>query len=435
LIHVIKVGTKLDTTANKKPHAFRALAGYEGNGVTSDCGSEHTARIAHAGELKKHSLQQARYLYTLNDESATHAAYRLGKCSSWMLFRHYYTADKIKLTKIETCGQHLLCPFCAAGRASRAAKAYLGRFEVIRALSPKLKPIMITLTVKNGGDLAERSQHLSRCLRTMLDRRRDSLKKGRGYCEFSKLEGLVYSMEVTRAKDGSWHPHVHMVAMAHSWLDHDKLSQEWQSITKDSTIVDIRRLKKDSLGGYSKSFAEVFKYALKFASMSHADTWHAFKTLKGRRLSGSVGCFRGVEVPEDPADLIDDVDGLPYLEMLYKYQHGSGYNLTSTRNVQPIPPDVAPDCVRACDCAEDAHGSGGDCLSAFCEGEGGYDERPNTTRERHKAQTLYAIQLLLRHLLESPPVPLSSEPERTVAARHRAVGCSLNSKLPPEATA
>ena len=34
--------------------------------------------------------------------------------------QNFYTLGEIKLTKIQTCGQHLLCPFCAAIRASRA---------------------------------------------------------------------------------------------------------------------------------------------------------------------------------------------------------------------------------------------------------------------------------------------------------------------------
>ena len=425
------MGTKLDATANKKPHAFSALAGEEGDGAGSDYESDHSARITHAGDLKKAAVQQAMYLYKLpGNTRAAEAAYRLQRCASWMQFRHYYTAEKFKLTKIETCGQHLLCPFCAAGRAARSAKAYRARFEVLRALHPQLKPIMLTLTVKNGDDLAERFRHLEKSFKTYLHRRRDSLKKGRGFCELSKLEGLVYSYEVTRGKDGSWHPHVHMVALAHQWIDQDKLSQEWQGITKDSTIVDVRRIRKDKAGGYGKAFAEVFKYALKFAGMSHGDTWHAYETLHGKRLTGSVGCFRGVVVPEDPTDQIDDVDGLPYLELMYRYRHGSGYNLTSTRSVQAdTPPDNDSDSARAGECAGAGGGGGGDCRSGGREG--GNDDKDDA---RHKAQALHALLLLLGYF-RSLEETLSSEPDRTGAEGPRAVGCSLISEPPPEAPA
>ena len=47
--------------------------------------------------------------------------------------------------------------------------------------------------------------------------------------------------------------------------------------------------------------------------------------LNTKRLVGSFGLFRGVEVPESLTD--DDLeDELPYLLMFYKYISGSGYN-------------------------------------------------------------------------------------------------------------
>ena len=57
-----------------------------------------------------------------------------------------------------------------------------------------LKPVLITLTVKNGSDLAERSEHLMKSFRTLLERRRDYLKKGWGYSEFCKVQGAMYSL-------------------------------------------------------------------------------------------------------------------------------------------------------------------------------------------------------------------------------------------------
>ena len=50
-----------------------------------------------------------------------------------------------------------------------------------------------------------------------------------------------------------------------------KLSQQWEAITGDSKIVDVRRLKpsKGTKDDYMEAFIEVFKYALKFSEMSH----------------------------------------------------------------------------------------------------------------------------------------------------------------------
>jgi hypothetical protein len=62
--------------------------------------------------------------------------------------------------------------------------------------------------------------------------------------------------------------------------------------------VDVRPI----VGDPAEGFMEVFKYAVKFSDQPVADTWHAFQTLKGKRLLGSAGCFRGVEVPEELTD-------------------------------------------------------------------------------------------------------------------------------------
>ena len=43
----------------------------------------------------------------------------------------FYTIGEVKLSKLRTCGQHLLCPFCAAIRASRAIQKYVERIDQV----------------------------------------------------------------------------------------------------------------------------------------------------------------------------------------------------------------------------------------------------------------------------------------------------------------
>jgi hypothetical protein len=76
-----------------------------------------------------------------------------------------------------------------------------------------------------------------------------------------------------------------MFALLDDWIDQEELSQYWHSITGDSMIVDIRKVKKEKGLGYSKAAAEVCKYALKFGDLSVENTWEAFKVLKGKRLA------------------------------------------------------------------------------------------------------------------------------------------------------
>ena len=137
--------------------------------------------------------------------------------------------------------------------------------------------------------------------------------------------GAVWSYEVKRGSgSGTWHPHLHMIALAAEAPDQRHLSAEWHNITGDSFIVDVRPIdESDTAAG----FCEVFKYAVKFADQPPADTVHAWLTLGGKRLLGSSGCFRGVEVPES---LLDDPEGLqelPYFTLFYRYLVGAGYSL------------------------------------------------------------------------------------------------------------
>ena len=100
----------------------------------------------------------------------------------------------------------------------------------------------ITLTIKNGDDLGERFNHLMSNFKTMQKARRDWLNRGTGHNELCKAHGIIYAVEITNRGRG-WHPHIHMVALVDDWIDGKKLSQQWEAITGDSKIVDVRRLK------------------------------------------------------------------------------------------------------------------------------------------------------------------------------------------------
>ena len=342
----------MNNSDKKKPLLSGALVGDDNKGFASANADEHNDRITRFATLKHRAKNQENYLFTLaqfkdnyekdvkNEESikALKSAQKLNECGNYLLFKNFYTIGEVKLSKLRTCGQHLLCPFCAAIRASRAIQKYVERINQVLQENRKLKPVLITLTVKNGSDLAERSEHLMKSFRTLLERRRDYLKKGWGYSEFCKVQGAMYSYENTyNEKTGEWHPHIHMFALVDQWIDQQEFSEYWHSLTGDSMVVDVRRARKEKGHGYSKAAAEVCKYALKFGDLSVEKTWEAFKVLKGKRLTGSFGLLWGVKVPETMTDDMPDDKTLPYMEMLYKFVYGkkSHYDLAITRMVEP----------------------------------------------------------------------------------------------------
>lgn len=336
----------------KKPLLSHSLATSDNKGLESAMADQHRDRITRFGILKHRSKQQENYLWTLakykenyqndkpNEESikATKAAQKLLTCGNFLLFKNFYTINEVKLSKFIACSQHLLCPFCAGIRASKAIQKYTERVDEVLKKNRKLKPVLITFTVKNGSDLAKTSAHLMKSFRTLMERRRDYLKKGRGFNEFCKINGAMYSYENTfNNETKEWNVHLHMFALLDDWIIQSELSEYWHSITGDSYVVDIRRIKKEKGLGYSKAAAEVCKYALKFGDLSVENTWEAFKALKGKRLSGAFGSLYGVKIPENLADELPEDKDLPYLEMLYKFVYGkqSYYDLAMTRHVEP----------------------------------------------------------------------------------------------------
>lgn len=361
---------------NKKPLTnVDALAGNSferGSEITMDSNAIHRARITRFGNLKQQSKDMSKWLYArsyeakalnspMGDKMAhrlSHHASLLGSCANWMLFKYYYTLDKYKLDKFISCKKHMLCPFCSALRASKQAKAYHDKMLAIMKDKPNLKPVFITLTIKNGDDYAERQAHLEQSFQTLKDRRRDWLKKGRGFNEFCKVDGCVYSYEITNKGNG-WHPHIHMVALVDDWIDREKLSQEWEAITGDSKIVDVRRIKpkkselslevvgeqssNEGEGDYMEAFIECFKYALKFSEMSQEHIWIVHETLSKekvmadgsvkmrlKRLQGTIGSFRGVKVPEKLTDEPIE-DNAPFMAILYSFL-GSAYSVTDIQD-------------------------------------------------------------------------------------------------------
>ena len=273
-------------------------------------------RVDRYGKAKKSALDVAEYMATLPQHQAM--AKTVKGCGNYLLFRHFFTVDVVKLHAASFCRKHLLCPLCAIRRGAKALAAYLDRFEAIKRTSAHLRPFLVTLTVKDGPDLRERFQHLHKGQRELWKRK----QRGRGSV-LDCVQGAVWSYEVKRGQgSGLWHPHLHMIALSASAPDAEKLASEWHDITGDSFIVDVRPISQDDP---ASGFVEVFKYAVKFSDQEPADTVHAWETLAGKRLLGSAGCFRGVDIPEDLTDDPGDYLGLPYVDLLFRYLRG-GYS-------------------------------------------------------------------------------------------------------------
>lgn len=290
--------------------------------VATDSSSGTTdlsSRIDRYSKAKLGALRVSSYFKTVQaGNTEAKVCNRLENCASYLLFRHYLQTDEVRLHAAEFCKVHLLCPFCAIRRASKGLKAYAARYEVIQSKIPleaRLKPFLVTLTVKDGPNLSERWAHLHRSF-IALNKRRSG--KGSGSSTWTSAHAGVASYEIKRGENsGLWHPHLHAIVLCapSPSIIPSKLSKEWKKITGDSYIVDVRPIRGDG-DEVITGFMEVFKYALKFSTMESSDVIEAWRTLKGRRLLESFGLFRGVEIPDEFTD--EPLEG-QFIERLYKF--------------------------------------------------------------------------------------------------------------------
>lgn len=296
----------------ENPRSMAVLADDMESGADGAAGLP--AKLARYSKARQKALQMQSFA-----AKAGHVkeARKLADCANYLLFRHYYTVDKVRLHAASFCKKHLLCPMCAIRRGSKMLSAYLERYRAVLAEHGHLRPYLVTLTVKNGPDLAERLRHLRGAFSRMSQARRD-YAKGKRFVEFARSMGGFHSIEVTNKGQG-WHPHMHMVWLCASAPDPAALSAEWHDWTGDSFIVDARPL-HDPVEG----FLEVCKYALKFSDLDEADNWHAYEVMSGQRLIDSHGLMRGVDIPESLLD--EPLDGLPFVDLLYRYFVGRGYS-------------------------------------------------------------------------------------------------------------
>jgi len=278
--------------------------------------------------------------YTLQQiEKLAASVPKLAGCGEYLHFRNYFTVGKVRLHNANFCKIHLLCPLCAIRRGAKTLKAYLDRYHAIIALHGEMRLSMLTFTVKDGPDLAERFEHLKKSIEQCVARRSKANNGNRIVTEWTKILGAVGTYEIKRgANSGEWHPHVHMMVLHRERFDWQALKDEWLKITGDSHVVNCAPAKHPDQP--ELDFLEICKYAVKFSDMGKDDLLQAYLVLSGRRMLFSLGEFRGVKVPESLND--EDLQGLPFIDLFYGFFQGV-YNLVATRKQGEQPYFADPD--------------------------------------------------------------------------------------------
>ena len=144
-----------------------------------------------------------------------------------------------------------LCTWCSGARGAQLGEALL---PLVQAMA---HPWFLTLTVKNGPDLAERAAHLRAAFKKL--RRRAWWK--------ANVAGGIAIEEVTRnERAGQWHPHLHLVvdsALSQAALQM-ALAMLWRAVTGDSYILDVRPFQGATVAA---DLRELCKYTAKIADI------------------------------------------------------------------------------------------------------------------------------------------------------------------------
>jgi len=216
-------------------------------------------------------------------------------------------AYKLKLDTTQFCRQRH-CPICQWRRSLRwKAKAHQAIPNVTEDF-PKYRWLFVTLTLKNC-QITE--------LRKTLTWVNESFKR------FSKLKefpaaGWIKSVEVTRGKDGSAHPHLHILMLVPpSYFHKGYLSQQrwcelWQQCLRVDykPILDVQAIKKDLSPHFI--IPEILKYQCKESDLTADCEWFLELTrqLKNTRAVAVGGVLRSYmkDLERDPDDLIGKDD-------------------------------------------------------------------------------------------------------------------------------
>lgn len=302
----------------------------------SDDYYKHRKRISKLSEYKTRTISFVNWAKAngeVNDFTLLHYSTsiplldKLYCCHSDLVFRHYLETGKIKLHQAKHCDIHLLCPLCAIRRASKKLKIYKEKTDILlEQHDNKVFMYMLTLTVLDGLVLKEVYNHITKSIKTLMSRRRDCIRAKSGAKKyayalnsmFANVIAGVYSTEIKKGKNSNiWHPHIHLLIISDRIIDYSDAIQEWKDITLDSCNIHFDPITPENM---DTSFVEVFKYALKFSDMPFKDNYEAFQAIRGKRLLGSFGAFRGletVEIDESEEDLQN------FVELLYKYDYSN----------------------------------------------------------------------------------------------------------------
>jgi len=264
-------------------------------------------------DIHRAQAQQVEGLY--QDTVYDQLAGRIRGCTGYLGFG--WEADpntgevRLKLKLARFCRvRH--CPVCQWRRSLMWRARFLKAIPLIEARHPTSRWVLLTLTVRNCplSELRATLKHMNESWHRLLKR-----------VEFaSNVQGWIRTTEVTQGRDGSAHPHFHvLMLMRPSYFTHNYVKQaRWAELWREcarldyTPVVDVRIVK--ARGGDSgesplrRAVMETLKYSVKPSDLTLSRDWLVELTSQVYKLKfvASGGVLKGVlrENEESDEDLM-----------------------------------------------------------------------------------------------------------------------------------
>jgi plasmid rolling circle replication initiator protein Rep len=210
-------------------------------------------------------------------EAAEFAKYsdRISRCAQTLFFGSRVNDQGQKVIKLKFASFCRVrnCPVCQ-WRQSLMWKLRLSKaLPLIQEDYPKARWVLLTLTIRNCPITSLRDTLM---LMNSAWKRLSELKK------FPAI-GTFKSLEVTRAKDGSAHPHFHVLMLVNpgyfkgtQYLSHENWVTMWRKALRVDydPNIDVRAVKTDKDDvSYLKIITEIAKYTVKPSDLIANPTW------------------------------------------------------------------------------------------------------------------------------------------------------------------
>lgn len=269
---------------------------------------------------------------------------RLIDCGSYLTFRYYHKKDVTRLHNANFCKADKLCPACAVRRAYKQQQKFLKAWNKEKDLQSK-NWYYIVIPVKHSIDetIEEVYNRLDRVRKSILQAIRDN-RKGKGWGFWSKFDGGMGSIEVTKTRNG-WNVHLNLLVCSDMEIElrekrtrdkngnlkinyiNDDLMDHLRKVGDGSFVHNIAKIDTASEESLKSNLVEVLKYSLKFSSLSTIDLVKVYMSLYRKRLFFTFGILWGMKLDNvelEGDDVVDD----EFIEVIYERVAG-GYKKVS----------------------------------------------------------------------------------------------------------